>query len=405
MASKKAQEIPTFSWKAKDSTGKNIEGEIKADNLSRAKQLIRGQGLVSIKIKKKTKPLLNRKDKVKTQDIANFTRQLATMLDSGVPLLQSFNIIAEGSENKTLKKIVEGLAKDVSEGGTFGEALKKHPKYFDDLFCNLVSAGEKSGSLENMLGKVAGYMEKSESLKKKIKKALSYPIMILSIAFIVTIVLLVKVVPQFAGMFESFGGELPAFTQIVLNMSYFMQDWYLVIIGVLVGLKFLMNHLLKQRKFQMIKDSKILNVPVIGNIIKKSAVARFSRTLATTFTAGVPLLEGLDAAAGATGNLVYMEKIYDVRSDVELGQQLNFAMKNSKIFPPLVTQMVAIGEESGSIDKMLDKAADNLEEDVDTLVDSMTAMIEPMVMAILGVLVGGLLIAMYLPIFEMGGAM
>jgi type IV pilus assembly protein PilC len=401
----KEKKVNVFTWKAKNSLGKDILGETKADNISQAKQILRGQGLTSIKIKKKSTPLFNRAEKVEVKDIANFTRQISTMLNSGVALSQSLEIVADGTENKSLKKIVNQINNDVSEGNTFADTLRKHPKYFDDLFCNLVGAGEKSGSLEGMLDKVASYMEKSEALKKKIKKALSYPITVLVVALIVTVLLLVKVVPQFAGMFESFGGKLPAFTQLVLDMSNFMQEWYILFIGVGVGIKFGLRELLKKRKYQYIRDEKILNFPIIGNIVKKSAVARFARTLSTTFTAGVPLLEGLDAAAGATGNLVYMKKVFEVRDEVEQGQQLNFAMKNSKVFPSMVIQMTAIGEESGKIDYMLEKAADNLEDDVDTLVDGMTSMIEPLVMAVLGVLVGGLLIAMYLPIFEMGGAM
>jgi type IV pilus assembly protein PilC len=401
----KEKKIIEYSWGAKDSSGKKVTGDLKSEDLGKAKQILRGQGLTSIKIKKKSGSLFEKKQKVEVKDIANFTRQLSTMLNSGVPLIQSFDIVAEGTDNMTLKKVVLKLSKDVSEGDPLAEALKKHPKYFNDLFCNLVGAGEKSGSLEGMLSKVADYMEKSEALKKKIKKALAYPITVMIVAGIVTVLLLVKVVPQFSEMFESFGGGLPTFTQYVLNASIFMQEWYIVIIAFFLGLKYGIRHALTKRKYQYMRDKKLLSLPIFGPIVQKSAVSGFARTLSTTFAAGVPMLEGLDAAAGATGNLYYMEKVFEVRDEVELGQQLNFALKNSKVFPSMVVQMVAIGEESGKIDYMLQKSADNLDEDVDTLVDSMTAMIEPMVMAVLGVLVGGLLIAMYLPIFEMGGAM
>jgi type IV pilus assembly protein PilC len=394
-----------FVWQAKDKSGSKVDGELKCENISKAKQILRGQGLTSIKIKKKSKPLWKKKVKVSVQDIANFTRQLSTMLNSGVPLIQAFDIVADGTDNTTMKKLITGITKDVQTGSSLSEALSQEPEYFDELYCNLISAGEKSGALEVMLEKIAVYLEKSETLKKKIKKALSYPITILTVSAIVTITLLIKVVPTFAEMFEGFGSELPAFTQVVLNMSYFTQDcWYLMAAGA-IGIKFAFKHYSKKRKFIYFKDTKILKMPILGGIVEKSAIARFARTLSTTFAAGVPLLEGIEAAAGASGNAFYKEKIFEVRNEVEMGQQLNFAMKNSGVFPNMIVQMVAIGEESGALDSMLDKAASNYEEDVDTLVDSMTSMIEPLVMAFLGVIVGGLLIAMYLPIFAMGGAM
>ena len=402
---KKQNKSALYSWSGVDNRGITFKGdkELKDRDLSKFKKSLELKGLKKIKVKKVSKGELNKKLEVK--DIASFTRQLATMLSSGVPLIQSLEIIIEGTENRSLQRLVKDISKTVEEGSSLSEAFEGHPDVFNELFCNLVGAGEKSGSLEKMLDKVAGYMEKSETLKKKIKKALSYPITILTVAGIVTILLLVKVVPQFAGMFESFGGELPAFTALVLRMSNFTQEWWYVMVGIIISMKFSFARLKKRRDVAYWLDIKILKVPIIGSIVDRSAVARFCRTLATTFTAGVPMLEGLEAAAGATGNMMYKDRVYDARNEVETGVPLNEAMNNCGIFPSSVIQMVAIGEESGKIDYMLDKAAEGFEEDIDTLVDSMTSMIEPLVMAVLGVLVGGLLIAMYLPIFAMGGAM
>ena len=404
MSDKKIKKL-LYNWKGVNSKGIKFSEDVTLlpKEVPAFKNKLKADGFNKVKLKKISDREL--KKKIEVKDIAAFTRQISTMLQSGVPLVQSLSIIIEGTENRALKELVKKISKKVEEGSTFSEALTEHPKVFDELFCNLINAGEKSGSLENMLNKLADYMEKSETLKKKIKKALSYPITILIVAGIVTILLLVKVVPQFAGMFESFGGELPAFTQLVLDMSNFMQAYWYFFVGFGIAFKFGFAKLKEKEKVAYFLDKKILDVPIIGEIVRKSAIARFARTLGTTFKAGVPMLEGLEAAAGATGNKLYKDRVYDARTDVESGIPLNVAMKSCGIFPNDVVQMTAIGEESGRIDFMLDKSADGYEEDVDTLVDSMTAMIEPLVMAVLGVLVGGLLIAMYLPIFKMGGAM
>lgn len=399
------KEKSLYNWRATNPKGIKFSEDVKLfpKELPTFKNKLKNDGFKKIKLKKISPREL--KKKIAVKDIAAFTRQISTMLSSGVPLVQSLEIIRDGTENRSLQVLVKKISDKVEEGSTFSEALMEHPKVFDELFCNLVHAGEKSGSLENMLNKLADYLEKSETLKKKIKKALSYPITILTVAGIVTVLLLVKVVPQFAGMFESFGGELPAFTQLVLDMSNFMQAWWYLFVGGGIAFKFGFAKAKERENVAYWLDTKILDIPIIGDIVKKSAIARFSRTLATTFKAGVPMLEGLEAAAGATGNKMYKDRVYDARAEVEDGIPLNVAMKHCGIFPNGVVQMTAIGEESGSVDFMLEKVADGYEEDVDTLVDSMTSMIEPLVMAVLGVLVGGLLIAMYLPIFEMGGAM
>lgn len=401
----KKNEKDLYLWSGIDHRDIKFNGdkELYQKDIIGFKKSLESKGYKKIKLKKISNRELHKKIPIK--EISSFTRQISTMLSSGVPLIQALNIIIEGSENVSLKRLAKEITKSVSEGSSFSESLEKHPTVFNELFCNLVNAGEKSGSLEKMLDKIAGYMEKTETLKKKIKKALSYPATIMLVAGGVTILLLVKVVPQFAAMFQSFGGELPAFTALVLSMSEFTQKWWYLMVGAIIGLKLLFTRLKKRRDVAFFIDKKILKVPIVGGIIDKSAIARFCRTLSTTFAAGVPMLEGLEAAAGATGNLLYKDRVYDARNEVETGVPLNEAMRNCGIFPSGVIQMVAIGEQSGRIDYMLDKSAEIFEEDVDTLVDSMTAMIEPLVMVILGVLVGGLLIAMYLPIFAMGGAM
>lgn len=393
-----------FSWKGLDKNKKKATGVIEADNIAKAKLMLRGQGIRVDSINKEKKPFKLFKPKVKQEDLIIFTRQLEIMLQSGVPLLTSLRTVRDGFENLEMQKVIKSVTESLEAGNNFSGSLKKHPKVFDELYCNLIESGENSGQLDNMLGKVALYQEKSQMLKAKIKKALSYPIVVLVISFLITIGLLVKVVPQFAATFSGFGKELPAFTQIVLNMSEFTQANVVYILGAFVGLIIAFNQALKNKRFQRKLDEKILKVPVIGEIMKFSSIAKFARTMATTFASGVPMLDCLTASAGSVGNIVYMEKIFEIKDAVQEGQQLNFAMKNSGIFPSMVVQMAAIGEESGNVDKMLDKAANTLEDKVDNLVDGLTSMIEPMVMAILGVIIGGLIIAMYLPMFEMGSA-
>lgn len=404
MATNKPDKV--FEYAGTDRKGQKTKGEIRAQSTTAAKALLAKQGIVAKKVRAKAKPLFGASKKVQPADIALFTRQLATMMKAGVPLIQSFEIVAEGSDNPGVRELMTQVRDTVSGGDSFGNALRQHPKYFDDLFCELISAGEQSGALETMLDRVATYKEKSERLKKKIKKAMTYPIAVLVVAAIVTAVLLIKVVPQFATTFAGFGAELPAFTLMVLGMSEWMQEhwWKLLIIIGLSGVAF---KELKQRStaFADGVDRAVLKVPVLGAIQEQSAIARFARTLSTTFSAGVPLVDALDSVAGASGNVVFRNATIQVKEDVTSGVALNVAMRQTDIFPSLAIQMTAIGEESGALDDMLDKVANFYEEAVDNLVDQLTALMEPFIMAVLGVLVGGLLIAMYLPIFSMGNAM
>jgi type IV pilus assembly protein PilC len=328
---------------------------------------------------------------------------MATMMGSGVPLLQSFDIIGEGFDNPNMRKLVEEIKQEVAAGNSLANSLRKKPQYFDDLYCNLVDAGEQSGALETLLDRVATYKEKTESLKAKIKKAMTYQIAVVVVAIIVSAILLIKVVPQFQSVFEGFGAELPSFTMFVIHVSEALQTWWFVILIVLFGAAFAFKEVHKRsEKFRDALDRGLLKVPVIGDILYKSAVARYARTLATTFAAGVPLVEALDSVAGAAGNVVFRNAVYRIKQDVSSGTQLNFSMRTTGVFPSMAIQMSAIGEESGSLDSMLDKVASFYEEEVDNAVDNLTTLMEPLIMAVLGVLVGGLIIAMYLPIFQLG---
>jgi type IV pilus assembly protein PilC len=393
-----------FSWEGTDRKGNKTKGVINGANAAIVKAQLRKQGIKPSKVKKQSASLTGSKTKKITPfDIAIFTRQLATMMKAGVPLIQSFDIVADGLENPSLRDLVLDVKNEVAAGNNFAGALRKHPKYFDDLFCNLVDSGEKSGALETMLDRVATYLEKTEILKKKVKKAMSYPIAVLVVSFIVTTILLVKVVPSFDAMFSDFGAELPAFTQFVVGLSEWMQEYWLIFLLSIVGLVYVFKQA-KQRSeaFRDALDRFMLKMPIVGAIIDKSSIARFARVLSTTFSAGVPLVDALDSVAGATGNVVYREAVYIIRDEVASGTQLQFSMKSTGVFPSMAVQMVAIGEESGALDTMLDKVASHFEDDVDNLVDSMTSLMEPIIMSVLGVLVGGLIIAMYLPIFQMG---
>ncbi|NRA24965.1 MAG: type II secretion system F family protein [Oleispira sp.] len=405
MAKQKLQKLQQFSWEGTNRKGQKVKGESSGPNLATVKAQLRKQGVQPGKVKKKATPLfsLGSGGKITPADITFFTRQMATMMKAGVPLVQSFDIVGEGVDNKALKALIAQVRDDVSAGNDFASALKKHPKHFDDLFCNLIESGEQSGALEQMLDKVAVYKEKTEALKKKIKKAMMYPAVTLAIASVVTVILLVKVVPTFESMFQSFGSELPAPTKMVVAISEWTQAyWYMMlgsVIAFVVGLK---QALARSPAFKDKFEAGLLKAPVFGDLIMKAAVARFARVLATTFAAGVPLVEALDSVAGAVGNSVYRKAVLVVRDEVSQGQQMHFAMKATGVFPNMVVQMTSIGEESGALDSMLSKAADYFEDEVDNAVDGLTAMMEPLVMSFLGVVIGGMIVAMYLPIFEMG---
>ncbi|MHA3092316.1 type II secretion system F family protein [Acinetobacter brisouii] len=405
MAVKKAQAMPIFAYAGVDRKGIKVKGELSARNMALAKITLRKQGVDVKSIREKRKNLLENvfKKKVSTLDITIFTRQLATMMKAGVPLVQSFEIVAEGLDNPAMRDVVLGIKGEVEGGNTFTGALRKYPQYFDRLFCSLVESGEQSGALETMLERVATYKEKSELLKQKIKKAMKYPLTVIVVAIIVTIILMVKVVPVFQDLFTSFGAQLPAFTQMVVNMSKWMQEyWFILIIGIGVAVYGFLETKKRSQKFRDSLDKLSLKLPIFGDLVYKAIIARYSRTLATTFAAGVPLIDALESTAGATNNIVYETAVMKIRDDVATGQQLQFAMRAANIFPAMAIQMVAIGEESGSLDAMLDKVASYYENEVDNAVDGLTAMMEPLIMAVLGVLVGGLVIAMYLPIFQMG---
>jgi len=395
----------TFTYKGIDRKGKSVDGEITGSSQALVKAQLIKQGIRTKYVRKKPTPLFKREKAIKPMDIAVFTRQMSTMIKAGVPLVQSFDIVADGSENLKIKELITNIRTDVSSGTNFAVALKKHPRYFDTLFCNLVEAGEQSGALDTLLDRIATYKEKTEQLKAKIKKALTYPIAVLVIAMVVTGILLIKVVPQFAATFNSLGADLPAFTQLVLDLSHTAQDYWLLFIAAIAVAVFLLKRLYKHSpSFHWSVDKYLLRAPIIGSIMQNSILARFSRTLATTFSAGVPLIDALQSVAGATGNVIYEKGVLEIKDEVSSGIQLNESMKSSKLFPSMMLQMTAIGEESGSLDAMLDKSATYHEELVDGMVDNLTSLLEPLIMSILGILVGGLLIAMYLPIFQIGSA-
>jgi len=399
----KAQKLESYVWQGKDRKGNKTKGEIMGSNLALVKAQLRKQGVIPDKVKKKPKPLFGGSKKITPFDIAMLTRQLATMMKAGVPLVQSFDIVADGLENKGLQELVVSIRNDISSGSGFAASLRKHPKYFDDLYCNLVDSGEKAGALEAMLDRIATYLEKTEILKKKVKKAMTYPIAVIVVAIVVTAILLVKVVPQFEALFSGFGAELPVFTQMVVRLSEWMQSWWFVVLLGIVGTIFLFRESKRRsQKFSDIVDKYVLKLPIMGEILDKSAVAKFGRVLSTTFAAGVPLVDALDSVAGATGNAVYRDAIQRIKNDVSSGTQLQASMRQQDIFPVMAVQLTAIGEESGNLDEMLQKVAEHYEAVVDDMVDNLTALMEPMIMAVLGVLVGGLIVAMYLPIFQMG---
>ena len=391
-----------FAWEGMDKKGQRVKGKSLAPNELALKQDLRRQGVVATRIRKQSTALKSG-GKVKPEDIAIFSRQLATMLAAGIPLVQAFEIIGAGHEKPSMQKLVLDIKADVESGTSLHEALGKHPLYFDDLYVNLVEAGEQAGALETLLDKIATYKEKSEAIKKKVKKALFYPAAVLAVAVVVTLILLIFVIPQFESLFKGFGADLPAFTQMVINLSRFVQANGIYLALVSGGAVYAFFYFRKRsRRMREFLDRMSLKVPIIGPILNKAAIARYARTLSTMFSAGVPLVEALDSVAGATGNIVYENAVLKMKDEVSTGQRLQRAMEGTGLFPNMVVQMIAVGEESGSLDTMSGKVATFYEEDVDNAVDSMSSLLEPMIMAILGVLVGGLVIAMYLPIFKLG---
>ncbi len=399
----KTPKTSMYKWEGKNRQGAPMSGLMAGQDAALVKAQLRKQGINPIKVRKKGIEIFSAGKKITPMDVAVFTRQMATMMKAGVPLLQSFDIIIEGIENPNMRKLVDTVKQDVAAGNSFAVSLRKHPQHFDDLYCNLVESGEQSGALETLLDRVATYKEKTEALKAKIKKAMNYPLAVIAVAVIVTAILLIKVVPQFQEVFSSFGAELPAFTLFVIGISEFVQsDGWMIVVGFILFVFIFGRVHRTSEKFRNFIDRTLLKSPVIGNIIYNSSVARFGRTLATTFAAGVPLVDALDSVAGATGNVVFKDAVMKVKSDVSSGMQLNFSMRSTGVFPSMALQMTAIGEESGSLDEMLDKVATHYEAEVDNAVDGLTALMEPIIMSVLGVLIGGLIIAMYLPIFQLG---
>ncbi|PKI13060.1 type II secretion system F family protein [Colwellia sp. 12G3] len=401
----KIKEPDIFIWAGVNRKGKKISGELSANSINELKTQLRKQGITPSRVKKKAKPLfgLGGDKPITPMDIAVLTRQIATMLGAGVPLVQTIEMIGKGHNNGNMRKLLADIAIKLSSGIPLSDCLRDHPIYFDDLYCDLVASGEQSGALETIYGRIATYKEKAEALKSKIKKAMVYPIAVLVIAFIVTSILLIFVVPVFQDIFAGFGAELPAFTLMVIALSEFMQAyWYFGLAAFYIAFFLFKRAHRNSQKLRDNVDKNILKLPVIGDLLEKAAVARYARTLSTTFAAGVNLIDALESAAGAAGNAVFRDAILEVRAEVTSGMQMNLAMRNCNIFPDMVIQMVAIGEESGAVDDMLSKVANVYEQQVDDAVDGLTALLEPMIMAVLGVVIGGLIIAMYLPIFQIG---
>lgn len=389
-----------YAWEGKDKFGKVVRGELRAGGEAIVNATLRRQGILVTKLKKKT---YSSGKKITEKDISLFTRQLSTMMKAGVPLLQSFDIVGKGHANPSVSKLLMDIRADVETGTSLNQAFRKYPLYFDALFCNLVGAGEQAGILEDLLNRLAIYKEKTLAIKGKIKSALTYPIAILSIAFIVTAVIMIWVVPAFKQVFTSFGADLPGPTLVVMGISdFFVQWWYLIFGGIFGAVYFFFQTWQRSLKMQRFMDRLLLQLPIFGDVIRKATMARWTRTLATMFAAGVPLVEALDSVGGAAGNAVYLDATIKIQTEVTTGTSLTVAMQNSNVFPNMVTQMVSIGEESGSLDAMLGKVADFYEAEVDEAVATLSSLMEPLIMVILGVIIGGLVIAMYLPIFKLG---
>jgi type IV pilus assembly protein PilC len=406
MAEKALKQPDVFIWTGTDKRGVRVKGQTRGSNPTIIKADLRRQGIKPLTIKKQSSLFSQQKKKsITPKDIAVFFRQLATMMSAGVPLVQAFDIIGRGHDNVSMRDLLLKIKNEVESGTSLSETLAKYPIYFDELVVNLVNAGEQAGVLEALLDKIATYKEKTEYLKAKIKKAMFYPAAVIVVAVIVTAILLIFVVPQFEQLFTSFGADLPAFTRLVVNLSEFMQDWWWMVFGIAIGAVVgILQAKKRSRKFSRTLDRITLKLPIVGSIMHKASVARYARTLSTMFAAGVPLVEALESVAGATGNVVYSDAVLMIRDSVATGQQLQFAMSQTGLFPNMVEQMVAIGEESGALDTMLSKVADFYEQEVDDAVDALSSLLEPIIMSVLGILIGGLVVAMYLPIFKLGAA-
>ncbi len=403
-AAPKPDKAQVFAWEGTDRRGNRVKGESRAATIALARADLRRQGITPLKLRKKSSSIFsNRKKKITTKDIAVFSRQLATMMSAGVPMVQAFDIVGRGHNNPAMQEMVLSIKADVEGGTSLTAALRKHPLYFDDLFCNLVEAGEQAGVLETLLDKIATYKEKTESLKAKIKKALFYPTAVIVVAILITAIIMIFVIPQFKDLFSSFGADLPAFTRMVISISDVVAGWWWAILGAVVAAIVIATNIWKRSpKFRETLDRLLLKIPVIGSIMHKAALARFCRTTSTMFAAGVPLVEALQSVAGATGSAVYEKAVLTMRDDVATGQSLQLAMRQQGLFPHMVIQMVTIGEESGALDDMLSKVADFYEEEVDNAVDALSSLLEPLIMVVLGTVIGGLVIALYLPIFQLG---
>ncbi|MCH7980951.1 MAG: type II secretion system F family protein [Proteobacteria bacterium] len=392
-----------FLWEGTDRKGKKVKGKSMAANEAAVRADLRRQGVVPKRIRKQRKGLFAGGGTITSADISIFSRQLATMLGAGIPLVQAFDIVGAGHENAAMQKLIAAIKADVEGGSSLAESIAKHPLHFDDLFVSLVEAGEQAGALETLLDKIATYKEKTEAIKKKIKKALTYPAAVLVVALVVTTILLIFVIPAFEDLFQGFGADLPTFTRMVIDLSKFVREQGFLIATMMGGSVAAFLYFKKRsRAMRHFLDRMMLKAPVIGPILEKAAISRYARTLSTMFAAGVPLVEALESVAGATGNIVYEIAVLQIRDEVATGQRLQVAMENTNRFPNMVIQMIAVGEESGSLDEMTAKVADFYEEDVDNAVDNLSSLLEPLIMSILGVLVGGLVVAMYLPIFKLG---
>ena len=401
-ATAKKPKLTTFQWEGVDKKGKKIKGEMDAASVAFVNAMLRRQGISPVRVKKRAVALFSVKKKITPKDVSIFTRQLATMVSAGIPLAQAFEIVGKGHENPSMRALITAVKTDIESGTSMTESLSKHPLYFDELYCNLVRAGEAAGILDAILDKLAIYKEKIESIKGKIKSALFYPTAVIVVAFLITSVLMIFVIPQFESLFKGFGADLPAFTKLVIDISDVFKSYWWAIFGSIIGSVMFFGYSYKRSmKMQHTMDRLLLHAPIIGEIIRKATIARFTRTLATMFAAGVPLVEALDSVAGASGNRVYFEATMDIKAEVTTGTQLQAAMAATELFPNMVVQMVAIGEESGELDSMLNKVADIYEQEVDDAVAGLSSLLEPIIMAFLGVVIGGLVVAMYLPIFKL----